>query len=503
MPPDSYLFFLPSLLEKRLIANNSDDYALVTYDRESVSDACRCVIQSIGIHFSSMPLSRKKKRVKFLMEFLAVALSLPIEDHEFMAIAVRIYRTWLLDSSIFRDPSRQNKYLRRIILQLSLPFAFHRPTESCDFAQFALVLEDILHDLRNFHIQRRGDLDPETWLVLCNSALGICDSLMTFNLSKYCAHGAVSRLREEGIEFMFSVMALGGSRDSDVWANFMQFCGDWSWNGDFVRIWGQYVVRMFTIVNARIFGINVGEEDFFIGGVYSAEKRIGTDMLSFIFQNFVSALGYSHTGEDPSAFLELTRAISELCKSAEALALAHSKFFANRYPAISFLKLFGPALTFAPVLPQLFDPGVAIGIETILHIVARFDDENCGNVMSRLIGYVGKRIDSAHQHSLEAFLQGANAVLAFRPCYSTYIARIAIEGITWCQFGSESLQFEQNMRGLFVSAVEILWAEPGIGVRIEQAFTHVWGRTQQLSTRFLLLLTCRNVWQRLLEVFED
>jgi hypothetical protein len=91
-------------------------------DREVVSSAAKLIVSFIGNSGSTHSLDSTQRRIDFLMEFLAVSLSLPIESYELMEIARQKYRSWFQDSSIFGDKAAQNHHFRLMIKQLSLPF---------------------------------------------------------------------------------------------------------------------------------------------------------------------------------------------------------------------------------------------------------------------------------------------------------------------------------------------------------------------------------------------
>jgi hypothetical protein len=170
-----------------------------------------------------------------------------------------------------------------------------------------------------------------------------------------------------------------------------------------------------------------------------------------------------------------------------------------------FLKLFGPALTFTAILPRQFDRPVAVILESVLRIVARFDDADAPGVVPRLMAYAAKRLDTAHQLCLGAFLQGANAVLALRPSLGAYISRLALEFFPMFQLTAEESALEPSLSGLFLSALEILRSDPG--GKVEQAFLALWARAHEPQTRFVLLCAAKNstpaVWQKLAESLES
>ena len=114
-------FMLPLLVQDNLVEDDSDEYAFVSYEKNSITNATKEVLNQIGKYPSSISL-KSKKRVTVIMEFMAVALSVYVEEYNYMTIARNFYREWLENSDIFGSMERQNKYLRRIIKQLSMPF---------------------------------------------------------------------------------------------------------------------------------------------------------------------------------------------------------------------------------------------------------------------------------------------------------------------------------------------------------------------------------------------
>jgi hypothetical protein len=66
-----FCFLLPHLIEKNLIPDNSHDYALLTYDRDVISDAARQVVPHICHCIDQLQLHISKKRIELALEFLS------------------------------------------------------------------------------------------------------------------------------------------------------------------------------------------------------------------------------------------------------------------------------------------------------------------------------------------------------------------------------------------------------------------------------------------------
>jgi hypothetical protein len=489
---DEFSLFLPSLLRHGLIEDNSKHYSLITYDRTAMSDAARLVVTSFGVIPSALPLD-SKKRVKFLMEFLGVGLSLPIADHKVMRIALQVYRDWLRNPQLFGDRPRQSKYLRRIILQLTLPFAFRDAADSPEFREFAPLLDEILDHFQELHMKRTNLLDDETWLVLFHSCLGICDSLFEFQFPADYAEKSAPLLRQKGLRVLLNVLYLRRFRDDTIWQRFSTFSKRWSRNVDFVHVWGRWIDDLFKLMNARILHLEIPEEDYFYGGAYSPTDRIEESTIAMIFHHTIFAIGYDGLASDPGVMAEIALSIAGVRLSAEHVARSESKLFVNRYPARGFLKLFGPCLTFAPVLPNEFDFATSVNVDTIMQILAKFDTDGLGDVVKRMIAYVAKRVTPQNPQTVGVFLLRANPIFGFHAEHSTFLARFAFElirGFDYQQGGdtSKTIAFERSVCGLFGSVLEIIGGDPGMTEAMTSAFRILWKNTKHIAFQFLLLM---------------
>lgn len=499
MSGERHLFFLPRLLEKGLCEDNSQHYALLTYQTPVMSRACREIVKSL--EKDCVPIDTKK-RVKFLMEFLAVALELPIADHDLMKIAVERYGVWLADMSFFGDSVRQNKYMKRIITQLSLPFAFREPRDSTTFASFVEVLKRILTLFDELHRTKGQLMEKATWVCLFDTMLGICDAVLDFNFQKQLEPGDASKLREMALDLLFSVLWNSGLKDEGVWNRFSSFSRQWNWNLDYVVVWGRRVNSLFKFVNARIYGFEP-EDKLFRVGVYTPEKTIDNEMMSFVFHGSVFALDTGKMANDPELMSRLATSVSSLVSTARSVAKQMSALFLNKFPAMSFLKLFGPFLTFAPVLNEKFDPAVSVNIESILNIVAKFDGEGAEEQMTRLMAYVIKRIEPSREArerkagslgNLASFLANLTPVYAFNSGFIPYLSDIALKHMPDLRMDSlpksypVSSEFFTSLATAWVSAAEVLCGTPGCEKTIENAFNTIWSIAgMPVGTRFILL----------------
>jgi hypothetical protein len=198
----------------------------------------------------------------------------------------------------------------------------------------------------------------------------------------------------------------------------------------FCFVWGRHMNMMFSLMNARRFEIDrPEEEELFLGGAYTRDKRISNEMLALVLRNSIYAIGYEQTicAREPDVYMELMQSLLRMMNSARRLAAESSRLFLNQFPAVSFLRLFGPALTFAKPLGKASDSAVAVCIETLLHVVAFFDPEGSGDVIPQIVAYIGKRVEAVYPLRVGAFLRHANSVLTLRPMFATYILRTAID----------------------------------------------------------------------------
>ena len=202
---EPFLFFLPSLLTKGLIKDDSDDYSLVSLSRSVISDAARIIVKDFSTHINQLDVT-SKKRIKTISEYLAVTLSLPTKDLPLMNTAEMIYSNWLNNLSMFGSVEFQNRFIRQIFKHLSLPFAFLQPSESeISDGTYCSLLNSIISDYKVSHIQSGLIFEKETWITLLNVVLGITDEIFESDLDAKFSKSDSSKLRQKLVDLCFSV----------------------------------------------------------------------------------------------------------------------------------------------------------------------------------------------------------------------------------------------------------------------------------------------------------
>ena len=94
---NSLIFMLPRLLESGLLPYDGNDYALVTYPFEIISKSAMLIVGDYGTRLDSINMGNKK-RVKLIIENLAVTFSLSVDNYEYMSIARVLFRKFFEDT---------------------------------------------------------------------------------------------------------------------------------------------------------------------------------------------------------------------------------------------------------------------------------------------------------------------------------------------------------------------------------------------------------------------
>ena len=236
----------PSLIEKKLIPDENSHYALVTYPYSIISSAISSIMNALAPSDITIELN-SKKRIKFLMEFYAVTLSLSIDQTYIMEYVENQYEKWLLNPDFLGSLERQNKYFRRILQHLSLPFTFknahQHPTIFND--QYYLFLIKILHFLNGFHTNKGKIFEKETWIILFKTVLISTNSIITFDYHNLISKQKYDELCKRSVSVLFSICFTSGIFTLDIWNLLKEYGFSWSENINFLKIWGKNLCNIF------------------------------------------------------------------------------------------------------------------------------------------------------------------------------------------------------------------------------------------------------------------
>ena len=502
-----YYFMLPRLVEAGLCQDDSDNYVFVTYPRDVIAKGAVIVVSDYAGRLDSIRFE-KKKDVKTVIEYMAVALSLKIQHHALMNTARLMYRRWFTDPSIFGNVERQNKFLRRLIKQLSMPFEMREPDNPDVFKkEFCPLLLHILEDL-NFAVEHLGSIFTyETWDTCLSVAIGIADITLYSRFGELLPALSAQQLKQATVDLCYNVLELSGLKNEELWSRFKEYCLKWSNDLDYIKVWGRQLLRLFVEVHARIYRFPM--EYSHTGGVYSKENPMPNEMVKFLFHKVLYLLDAKKLQYEPDTLKELAligaRLTDQACKMAE-----YEGEFMIRYPGKPFLKLFGRFLTGIPMMPLSFDEAVAILVDTILVIISKFDIDFDVTV-PKLIAYVKSRATSVHMEIVASFLNQANSLFSRNTAILPLVAEHSLVLIS--QFNRDQVlrlideYFSSNVLSLFMSSTEILRSlRPQADIPVQLSVDILWKLTEGLlPLRFQLLSYCSvasiDIVPRLVEIF--
>ena len=483
---EPYYFMLPLLIERNLLKDDRDDYSFVTYPRDAISKVAIIVVADMAERLDSIPLD-KKKRVKTVIEYMAVALSLKIQHVSLMNAARLMYRKWFTDPSIFGDVERQNKFLRRLIKQLSLPFAMRDPESPEIFKRdFNPLLNNIIGDLQ-FAIENIGSLFTyETWDTFLSVTIGISEAVLSYRFGTLIAAVDAENLKQRAVSLVYSLFELSGLKQDALWDRFKENALMWSHYIDYVKVWGRQLTLLFVLLNARIYKLPM--ECPFVAGVYKPESPIPDENIKFLFHKFLYLLDTKKSMADPAVLREVALIMARLACEAQAIAEFDGDMM-KRYPAKPFLKLFGRFLTEIPPLSAAFDEALSMIVDTLLVIMSEFDID-AKETVPRLIGYVASKATTIHMEISAAYLNRANCLFSRNYAVLPFAATHALSLIVhFNPSGAPRLvddYFWANVTGLLISSCELLKAE-GVTGDISAAHEKIWKMMDLLPVRHQLL----------------
>ena len=411
---EEFFFLLPHLVQEGLIADDSRDYALCEYDREVITSAARIVVPFLGLETTDVHLSVSKKRVKFLMEFLAVALSMPTKDFALMDVARTYYRKWIEDPSIFGDDAkRQNKYLRRIIKQLSLPFELREPNADVFKSSFAPVLGRIIGDYSQLMASYSPKFEVETWLVILNCFFGICTQLLNGNLEQFLGPEETAKMKKDAYFVCFDIFLNCGIEKKETSDRFRKYCGDWSRDYEFMLVWTDVMNALFNELLCETYGLPVSEP-ILSTGIF-AEKRPTRETIVVLLCHCLDAVNLDTVRESPKLLKQLQIAIAETVKTVTRVSAEKSEFFVMRFPEASYMKLFGRFLIYlkeSPV-PREFQEALAINVDSLLAILYYFQRHDT-TIAKKIVEWMLVVVNEKHPLVVQSFFNSANNKFARR-----------------------------------------------------------------------------------------
>ena len=371
---DRICFVLPSIVEKGLLQSDTGDYSLVMYPRAVALTVGTTIVDCLATAMKDIKLDTRD-RINFTMEFLGVALATPMNQVRAQIMARNIYAEWIHNPDFMGDLAAQNRYFRKIIRHLSQPFLLEGAGAGLsEMLPHFLSIFEIYRDLRQLHSDR---LEEETWMVLLSVVIGIADHLLNSECPPEVSAVVFNGLKAYSIECCFMTFFGSKTKSESIWETFHEYGRKWSRHETFVSDWGQTISKLFDMTTRKIYGLPQ-VENCDPGLLQYAEVNV-----------FVRALDSMDLG-CANLSVKSREYIAETVWNAAQMAvkIAHEStngMFALKFPADSFLKLFGPFISFFPKEDAECDAVVAINLKTLCLLVKEFDLTNCTDVIFDLI----------------------------------------------------------------------------------------------------------------------
>ena len=448
------------VLDEKLLDDDSGFYSITTYPLEVAEEAAHVFLKDFENRKGNLDLS-KKKRVKFIDEFVGVALGFPVADFKQIDTAVGICHDWFENLTVFGDVKRQNKFLRRLLRQLSQPFAFREAVSYTVFEnQFLPILFKIFDEYENFAKTRGEIIELETWDTLYKCVLLCVDNVICYDFSKVLSLNEQSKLKKRAVSVYFQIALTAGITTKELWDLFDKYCKKWSFSLDFLEIWGIFIQKLTQMVFSRKLSFETDQK--IEGGVYTNGKEIDTKSLEFIYHHFLYSIDIHLALSTLQNFHKFQSTIFKI--SLDFMSYNNKQpqsFFIPRFPAKIFLKLFGPYITNIPLgVSEDFDLGLSTVLLTILSTTV-FEFQPNDKIRRKLIQLALKILGLNRPQLISSFMFYGHTTFSQWNDIQPYLAQKALEFIPKIDtqnikfWGYDPNEFFFNATSIFTSAAEI------------------------------------------------
>ena len=359
------ILMLRSLLDEKLLDDDSQCYSISACPKTVAEEASHVFIKDFAERKDNLDISRKK-RVKFIDEFAAVALGFPVSDYVHVQTAIEILTNWLKKLEIFGDVKRQNKFVKRIFRQLTQPFAFRDAKNGNVFQNNFLPLLFMIFDAFEDFAKNGGKMmEVETWDTLFKCVLACTDSVICFNFTNLLSEENIRGLQQRCLTVYFQITLIAGITTKEMWDIFTKFNKKWSFSLNFLVIWEKFVTKLTNMVFAR--KLSFETEEKIEGGVFIEGKEIETKALDFIYSRFIYSVDRKLASSTPANLQQFQLTLVYILLQFNEFANKENSFFKARFPSTIFFKLFGQSITDLPLKSdESFDTGLSLALGTIL-----------------------------------------------------------------------------------------------------------------------------------------
>lgn len=394
---DRVSFVLPSIVDKGLLESDTQNYSLVMYPKAVALTVSTTLVDCLATTIADIKLDTPE-RINFAMEFLGVALATPMNQVRSQVTARTIYADWIHNPEFMGDTAMQNRYFRKIIRHLSQPFTLEGADAGLgEFMAHFVAIFEIYRDLCQLHCDK---LEEETWSVLLSTAIGISDHLLNLKRPQDVNEAVFDGLKTYSLECLFVTFFSSKTKNPDIWEKFHTYGWKWSRHDTFVKHWGKTMSNLFDMIGRKIYGLPFRDETdammvkYLEIGVFAKaldSVDIECSELSVKAREYIAGTAWNAAEAAVAIARESTSGIFEL-----------------KFPADSFLKLFGPLINFFPKEQTEYDGVLAINLKTMCLILKQFDLTNCNDLVFDLISGFLPYIGTSYPKVLNQFVLQSN-----------------------------------------------------------------------------------------------
>jgi hypothetical protein len=184
--------------------------------------------------------------------------------------------------------------------------------------------------------------------------VGICDCLR-----QHLARGDYGELRQAAFSCCFDILFHSRMLEMPAWSRFVHLSLGWSGEVDFLKVWNRQVTAAFSWRLSMVDKVQAGAPPL-QGGVYTEEPPVTVKTVEFLFQNSLSMIDLAAVKKQPDSLHELYATVANMVKITETICRARSGVCLSKFPAASFLKLFGGYITCAPCPSEPFEQSLGM-----------------------------------------------------------------------------------------------------------------------------------------------
>ncbi|EAX96772.1 hypothetical protein TVAG_216750 [Trichomonas vaginalis G3] len=503
------ILMLKFLKESDLLSEDKDCYSLTTVPQDVAEAGTKVFLSDFKKRQETLDLTRKK-RVKFIMEFLAVAFGLEIQEYTHIETAKNIYHNWFSRPEIFGDVKRQNKFFRRMFKHMTQPFQFRAAISKDIFeTKFFDIIMAILDEYDNFAETAGKLFEVETWEVLFKCTLAIANSIIFFNYRNLLVDEKQVQLRQKAITVYFNVCLTSGIVKPDFWKLFNEYCFKWSINLDFIKVWGVFVQKLTKIVFSRV--LKFETDEFIEGGIYTGGKSIDSKTLNFIYHHFLYCIDHDMTMKTPDNLDNFQQIILNILNGYTNYAKHTSPFYIPRFPAKTFLQMFGPAITHIDLkLNAEFDYGLSTMLGTLLLVASNLQFQQNEETRLKILQLALSFAKIGRPQLVASFLINGANVFGKWSDFHPFMAESVLMFIPKLDL-KQTKRFDPGLlyhcaTGMFISASEIYSRSNNDLSMIANAFHKLYNETPHDQNKVALLTYASkfeniNIFAKIAEAF--